>query len=386
MSIGFGKVVIPSAGVLAILCIYGGMGCSVSSGMYAWSVALCAPALVPSYFWERIRGRHASGHLQLYYDPVYPHSRTVLHYAKVFLALDAEICDATTTEHGDASQEHPRVIQLLRRRRCVWGVSGLAGDVKMEEEGVHTLITSSPLTAALFRAPRWLRRLSWWLFGVWYGVVSLLTVIAFMMPGTAPHTPVPTHREHPPDPSYTDRSRAMRVFVRVTSVSPFHVAAFLLSLYVVWWNIGAVEPAHRMPEGMEGLAYALRLDQWWGTWAPFPPKDNGWFVVAGKLQNGREVDVWRHGQGLTTDKPPDLASSYRNIRWRQYMMHVYTSQQSRVRASLGRYFCREWNWYGPGAADKFRLKSFKIVFFRETTLPNNKMRGPEPLILWDHTC
>jgi hypothetical protein len=59
------------------------------------------------------------------------------------------------------------------------------------------------------------------------------------------------------------------------------------------WNIANMHSLHSsVPKWVRPFAVILRLDQYWSMFAPYPLKDDGWYVMPGKTVDGREADVW----------------------------------------------------------------------------------------------
>ena len=78
----------------------------------------------------------------------------------------------------------------------------------------------------------------------------------------------------------------------------------ILLLYVFWWNVAGLPSAgFRMPERFYPIGQILGLEQRWAMFAPSPLKNDGWYVIPGKLKNGKEVDLFRNGKEITWAKP-----------------------------------------------------------------------------------
>jgi len=148
--------------------------------------------------------------------------------------------------------------------------------------------------------------------------------------------------------------------------------------------------------------------------SPSPPREDGWIVMPGILNNGKEVDVFRSnvvaiGGGRTGymtrvsySKPPRILDSFANHRWRRYLLHLLStyftiaeisSEQMKMEQlnnnpvlnSYGRFVCREWNWWGNQAYEQ-RLREYKIIFMKETTYEDNQLTNPTPVLIWEHIC
>lgn len=167
-----------------------------------------------------------------------------------------------------------------------------------------------------------------------------------------------------------------------TPASKNALAAFFLAL-ILSWNLSTVLKGYSVPSEVRWVGRVLRLDQKWNMFAPYPMKDDGWFVMPGTLRNGTEVDLWRDGAPVTYEKPELVSAMYANQRWRKYMRNVWLKKYKKSRLYLGKWVCRSWNADHRG---KESLKEFKIIFMREDSLPNREEKEPRQVEIWTHDC
>jgi hypothetical protein len=155
-----------------------------------------------------------------------------------------------------------------------------------------------------------------------------------------------------------------------------------LLVYVLLWNVSALpSPRFRLPEPVRSVGYLLRLDQTWSMFAPSPLKDAGWYVIPGRLRNGQTVDLFRDGGQVRWDRPPSIADTYRNARWRRYMMLL--TDHLEYAPGFARYLCAKWNRTHDAAR---RLEDLEIVFVVERTLPDYRRAEPRRVSLFRQTC
>ena len=164
------------------------------------------------------------------------------------------------------------------------------------------------------------------------------------------------------------------------------VAASAL-VVVAWWNLASWPATHvGFPDLLRPMTLMLRIDQYWGMFAPFPQKDDGWYVMPGHLVNGAPIEVWTGKLGAPNmAKPPLVSANYPNQRWSKYMMNLWFSSYSDYRLYLGQYLCRRYN-----GIDNVRLptslKNFEITYVKELTLPHYQTSAPTPVVIWKHYC
>ncbi len=165
------------------------------------------------------------------------------------------------------------------------------------------------------------------------------------------------------------------------------LAAFFLG-YVVWWNVGTVSSRLAMPDRYRWIGVAARTDQIWDMFAPFPLRDDGWYVIPGVLLNGNQVDVFRDGAPVSFTKPSPsaIAGQYKDERWRKYLMNLYLAVNSDYRLYYGRYLCRRWN-EGRAANDPAQLITFEIYFMMRTNASwTHPPTAHEKYLLHRHHC
>jgi predicted DCC family thiol-disulfide oxidoreductase YuxK len=165
------------------------------------------------------------------------------------------------------------------------------------------------------------------------------------------------------------------------------LAAFFL-VYVCWWNLGTVSSHLAMPARYRWIGVATRTDQIWDMFAPYPLRDDGWYVIDGVLHDGRHVDVFRGGAPVSFAKPnpAQVAAQYRDERWRKYLMNLYLRVNSDYRLYYGKYLCRSWNERRTVDDPQF-LETFEIFFMMRTTaLWTEPPREYKKISLHSHRC
>lgn len=203
------------------------------------------------------------------------------------------------------------------------------------------------------------------------------------------------------------RTRAGTGFRYALSQAP---GLFFL-LLVFNWNMSTIDgknwSVHRK---VRWIGHTLRLDQKWNMFAPFPLKDDGWFVIPGKLVNGEYVDLWQGGDvkwatdeekatwtkakstddpdkenayNLSREKPALVSAMYENQRWRKYMRNLWQKRYKNLRVYYGKHLCRSWNAEHRGTE---KLRSFQMVYMKEATPKPGKTTEVVPVQIWNHDC
>ncbi len=125
--------------------------------------------------------------------------------------------------------------------------------------------------------------------------------------------------------------------------------------------------------------------------APYPAKNDGWYVIPGTLRNGQQVDLmpaithydFRVGEELSWGKPRYVAGTLKNEHWRKYLEVIRGEEYAAQRQHFGRYICQEWNARHAGAE---QLVDLQITFMEEMTLPNHRPSTPQKVVLGTYSC
>ncbi len=136
------------------------------------------------------------------------------------------------------------------------------------------------------------------------------------------------------------------------------------------------------PKVLRQIVHTVRLDQRWGMFAPYPRRDDHYYVVPGTLRNDDVVDVWRGGE-VDWTKPEVVSETMPSHRWRRYMASLYLRKNADVRLYWGRWRCRTWNAEARGP---HVLQGFELWTVEEQTRYGGEPPIPERELLWKHDC
>jgi len=170
---------------------------------------------------------------------------------------------------------------------------------------------------------------------------------------------------------------------RASTIS--NLIASLLLVYVFLWNLSTLQisrPPFIPPPLI--ISSLLGVDQTWDMFAPSPLRDDGWYVIPGKLKDGTVVDIYNQGKGVTWEKPPLLSATYQNDRWRSYMMNLFITEEGSMHLPYyAHYLCRHWNENHPAEKHLIHFDIYYMV--RENSL-ENPFEPYERVHLWHQEC
>ena len=180
---------------------------------------------------------------------------------------------------------------------------------------------------------------------------------------------------------------------------------------IVQWNMSTTDGKNwAVPNQVRWIGHTLRLDQKWNMFAPFPLKDDGWFVLPGELVGGDSVELWQGGEvawatdeekatwtkaleapskdqeiaySLSRVKPEVVSATYPNQRWRKYMRNLWQKRYKKLRLYYGKAVCIEWNREHTG---REKLRRFRMVYMKEVTPKPGGTTEAVPVQIWTHDC
>lgn len=121
---------------------------------------------------------------------------------------------------------------------------------------------------------------------------------------------------------------------RPGSLAPVAATALCVMLVVNAASVGYVSLPAGTPDAVESKG--------WDMFAPYPPGDDGWFVLPGPLESGRQIDALRQAS-LSWDRPPDVSQTFPNRRWRKLLYQLPTPPETALGRPLAQYLCQRWN-------------------------------------------
>jgi predicted DCC family thiol-disulfide oxidoreductase YuxK len=348
------------AAVGLIFALHIGLGLSIRLGHFPYIACMAALPLLPTWFWERplVRRllpwsggeRNWGAGLRIFYDRNCAFCSKAVQVLKTFLLIPgAELVPA---------QEFP-ITELEMRDRRSWIV--VAPDTKRlyKWRAFAELVSHSP---------------------IFYRLAPLIQCKPLASMGERLYEKIESHREQLS--AFTNWIRPRPLNLRTPPT--ITVFALLFILYVSLWNLSSITYVPFAP-WEQTIGLTLGIDQKWDMFAPNPLTYDGWYVIEGRLHDGRPVNVLHPRQRVSYEQPASIADQYKNERWRKYMMNLSLGENNDYRLYYGRYLCRYWN-DGRPLYDPALLISFDINFMAH----QNSIKHPQaPFsrdLLWHHEC
>lgn len=119
----------------------------------------------------------------------------------------------------------------------------------------------------------------------------------------------------------------------------------------------------KFPLFLKKPAYIFAIEQSWYMFASPIPVGH-WYLMAGKLKNGKIVELSNGGKEFTFEKPYAPATLYKNRNWVNYIAMIsYEAKDSKTYLPLlAKYLCMEWNKKHKNEDEKLvEIEFFKMV-------------------------
>jgi len=336
-----------------LVCMQTGFLLLLAIGFFPFVSLTAASTLLGGWFWDWLARHAALGRgLRIYYDGDCAHCQRAAQLLRMLLILPrAQLAEAQSTA---------RTATLMQANQS-WVVIDADDRAQLRWPAMLLLLRQSPI---LF----------------WLG--ALLSLSPLLKLGNAVHGAVAKRPALSAElaaavlPAPHDRRFGVR--------PAWQALVIVVMSSAMAWNWATVG---KLPfetfDLLSPVLYPLRLEQFWQMFAPFPFKDNGWYVLPGKLVDGSEVDVIRPRKPLSYDKPWSIAWDMPDMRWQVYYNRLYDERFAKNRNLFSRYLCREWN---RSAAPGKRLVSFDIVYMLRRNLPLGETPHLERVVKWKHEC
>jgi hypothetical protein len=173
--------------------------------------------------------------------------------------------------------------------------------------------------------------------------------------------------------------------IKVPTFKYKQVLASIFFVFITFYNLTTIESLNiSRPKWVSNFSQIFRIDQQWGMFAPFPIKNDGWFVMPGFLEDETKVNAYTFEEVATTfDKPKSISSMQTNQRWRKQIMNLAKKENQKHAFWYAKWVCEKWN---KNRAFGKRLESFSIYYMLEWTLDHYKTKPIERITVRNHRC
>ena len=100
-----------------------------------------------------------------------------------------------------------------------------------------------------------------------------------------------------------------------------------------------------------------------------------------RLKNESQVDLYKGGAEVSWEKPAEVRKTFKNRRWRKYLMMLYRKKNENHLSQYANYLKQTWKDQHEQAEALARLD---IYYMLEKTLPNYETPVVEKIKMWSH--
>ncbi|MEM7568824.1 MAG: HTTM domain-containing protein [Pseudomonadota bacterium] len=341
-----------TTGLILLIALHLGFAVFLSVGLFPLISIASLSVLIPPAAWAWLERKTGRGVWALYYDEGCTFcQKTCLILRSFCLPYDTPIQPA----------QQDAIAGPILERETSWVVAHPDGRLLTHWDGVVAVLKNSPLTwpfgAIAGLLPKAMGRKLYVRVGNSRGCLG--TVTATLLPFRA-------------------RSESLN--------GSWYAFVSACALLVLLRNLHHEEDAGlKMPPATEYVAKALRINQRWNMFAPYPIKREGWYGFDGMLENGLHVDLWTGQPGYAPTKAPDsLRDWQQDYRWRKYLSYVHQKRYRRQLSNLARYWCSQ-QWVDANGAVQ-SLTSIKMTFYARSTQPDWRPDTYKTYFLYDKPC
>lgn len=335
------------ARLLAVVLFVGfhlGLALSLELGPFPFICWAAWLPFVPALFWDGLRARwnrRFAAPLQIWFDGECGFCFAAARLMQTFWLLPPHTLRPC--------QDDPGMLETMRREDS-WVVVASDGTRHLRFDAVATVMRHSPL----LRPFAWIARV---------GPVARL--------GDRAYRSLARNRQRGARVLWFMRPAPFAVPGRRAAIARDLLAGLLLCHVALWnWrtlHIGRPSEAWALgiyPTGENAWLELVRLDQYWSMFAPYPLRDDGWYVAVATLPDGSTVDVLT-GAAPTDTAPERPALRYADERWRKYLMNLSTADFAAWRPNYARWLLRRWNARHDDEPER-QATSLELVFWRKS--------------------
>jgi hypothetical protein len=343
--------------VFTFIGLHIGFGLTLNIGVFPFLSSFSWLAFLPSEFWNGLEKRFqtpAKQGLTIYFDADCGFCKKVVHILRTLLILPGTPILM--------AQDYPDVYEDMQKYNS-WVIQDYQGGRHFKFQGIIYVVSLSPIFRFL---------------------VPILKWQPIMAGGTKFYESVANNRKFAGKFTKPFKFHPLEVKRSKTLT----ILALVCLIYATLWNIQSYAPdlfKRKIWQNTAIMGRITRLDQSWSIFAPAPPRDDGWHVIPGKLENGNEVDIFRFGNAVNWDKPSLGVRSkiYRNMQWRTYFINLNRAIGQKLYPEYGKYLCRAWNNKHQGGE---KLTKLDVYFMDERTVPPGEKQTVEKKLKLEQSC
>ena len=343
--------------VFALWLMHLGIGLSMRLGIFPWVDTVILVVFLPSIFWDKLWTYLKTPkrvNLTIYYDSHCGFCYKAVRILKTFFLFS----EVNIKPAGDKEA----VLRTMLDNNS-WVVVDERNRQHIRYDGFLAIVKASPI------------------LGIFYFIFSFAPVVNI---GQFIYSFVAKHRKSVCMVEKEKKGIKLlnsNYFKKITSV-----IGIIIIIYTFLWNVsGITSTKHSLiPNQFRFIGKVLSIDQAWVMFAPFPMRNDGWFVISGELTSGKKISLFPEpGSIITFEKPRSVSTMYSSQRTRKYFLNLWLATKDKERIRYAKYLCQTWN---KDHVQDDKLKSLEIIFEIEFTLSDRREAPVVPTTLLSYDC
>lgn len=171
------------------------------------------------------------------------------------------------------------------------------------------------------------------------------------------------------------------------------VIASIALVYIIVANIETLPTIQQFtPQRIHNVAYTFHLHQGFFMFAPYPTRNDGWYVVKGTDYDGVSYNLFTGGAGIKQPdltnpenifaEPSDRSAIFANNRWWRYFSNISHEPYEHFQIPYLTYTCQEWE-----RTQKNKLDTVELIFVTQYVPELGKKRDvPRAVSLRTISC
>lgn len=164
------------------------------------------------------------------------------------------------------------------------------------------------------------------------------------------------------------------------------ILSFSFLLYITLWNIRTIDfnrYEKYFSAKLNPIGTTIGIDQYWPLFAPFPMTEGGWYMFIGNTSNQGDIDLLTN-EAPNFERPFSSSDTYKNFRWKKYLINLWHKNYSNYRKYLAQYLCKNWN-----SKHEDKISHIEIYYMLENVLPPEFKQNKAPAnktLTWSQEC
>lgn len=164
------------------------------------------------------------------------------------------------------------------------------------------------------------------------------------------------------------------------------IFCIFIIFYITAWNLRTtdfVKYEKYFKREYNWIGNCIGIGQYWPLFAPYPMTQGGWYMFVGFNKDGQEINILEKSKPVY-ERPFSTSNTYKNFRWKKYLINLWGKNYSEHRKNLASYLCNSWN-----TTHQDKIFTLNIYYMLENVLPPENIQHktkPSKVLTWSESC